>query len=192
MRRNEAKAARNGLLAYIAKDDPSNSARISQLIDTLVSPENRPQPFKEQLLGGGPWQVVYTRGAFLWQVYTSPGKLVTGSSNRAAQDFDPGTRAVLNSGEIAGPAIQVTAVGAYTPTNSSTVLPKEVDVSITGGEINAWGTRIALPIKGSGKFFIEYLDDTIRVFRSTGGGLTVQIREDKLIKLRNSKEKVNN
>jgi hypothetical protein len=187
LRRNELASARNELLNCIAQDDPAKSARISQLIDILISPENRPPPFtkkQEQLLGGGPWQVVYTRGAFLWQVYTSPGKLVTGSSNRAAQDFNPYTRAVLNIGEIFGPAVQVSAVGSYTPTNSNTTLPKEIDVTITGGEINAWGNRIALPIKGKGKFFITYLDDTIRIFKSTGGGITVQIREDKLAKLR--------
>jgi hypothetical protein len=148
--------------------------------------ENRP-PFDEKLLGGGPWQVVYTRGAFLWQLYTSPGKLITGSANKAAQDFNPSTRAVLNSGEIAGPSIQVSAVGQYTPTNSSKALPKEVDVEITGGEINAWGKRIPLPISGAGKFYIEYVDDTIRVFRSTNGSLSVQIREDKLAKLRHKK-----
>ncbi len=184
--RNEVKSARNELLNCISKDDASKSARISELIDILIAPENRPV-FKEQLLGGGPWVVVYTRGAFLWQVYTSPGGKLTGSSNRAAQDFNPNTRAVLNSGEIVGPAIQVSAVGSYTPTNSSTTLPKEVDVTITGGEINAWGKRIPLPISGRGKFFIEYLDDTIRVFRSTNGGLTVQMREDKLAILRKLK-----
>lgn len=184
---SEAKSAQDELLSCIARHDASKSARISELIDILISAENR--RFNENLLGGGPWQVVYTRGAFLWQAYTSPGKLVTGSSNRAAQDFNPRTRAVLNSGEIAGPSIQVSAVGSYTPTNSSTKLPKEIDVTIIGGEIKAWGKIIPLPIKGNGKFYIEYVGDTIRVFRSTNGGLTVQIREDKLAKLRQKEKK---
>ncbi|KAL4519801.1 hypothetical protein Ndes2526B_g01631 [Nannochloris sp. 'desiccata'] len=185
--RSEAKSARNELLSCIAKDDAAKSARISELIDILISPENR--RFDEKLLGGGPWQVVYTRGAFLWQVYTSPGKLVAGTSNRAAQDFNPSTRAVLNTGEIAGASIQVSAVGSYTPADSSITLPKEVGVTITGGEINAWKKKIPLPIKGNGKFYIEYVDDTIRVFRSTNGGLTVQVREDKLAKLRQKEKK---
>lgn len=66
-----------------------------------------------------------------------------------------------------------------------------MDVTITGGEINAWGNRIPLPIKGNGKFYIDYVDDTIRVFRSTNGGLTVQVREDKLEKLRQNEKKGN-
>ena len=70
------------------------------------------------------------------------------------------------------------------PGDSSTVLPKEIDVEITGGEIDAWGRKIKVPIKGKGKFFIEYVDESIRVFRSTGGGLSMQIREDKLEILR--------
>lgn len=44
---------------------------------------------KKQLLDSGPWKEIYTRDAFLWQVHTSSGKLVTGSSNRAAQDLNP-------------------------------------------------------------------------------------------------------
>lgn len=165
----------------IASDDKSKSPRIAQLLQTLLS---NPPPFKEQLLGGGPWQVVYTQGAFLWQAYTSPGQLITRSKNRASQAFNPNTRDVLNSGELAGPSIQVSAVGSYTPVDFSTVLPKEIDVVITGGQLDAWGRKIALPIRGNGKFFIEYLDDTIRVFKSTGGGLSMQIRQDKLEKLR--------
>ena len=177
----QAKSARTELLECIATDDKSKSIRIAQLVETLLA---NPPRFKEQLLGGGPWQVVYTQGAFLWQLYTSPGQLVTRSSNRASQAFDPKTRDVLNSGEIAGPSIQVSAVGSYTPVDSSTVLPKEIDVEITGGEIDAWGRKIKVPIKGKGNFFIEYVDESIRVFRSTGGGLSMQIREDKLDILR--------
>jgi len=31
---------------------------------------------REQLIGGGPWVVVYTRGPLLWQQATSPGKVL--------------------------------------------------------------------------------------------------------------------
>jgi len=31
---------------------------------------------REQLIGGGPWVVVYTRGPLLWQQATAPGKVL--------------------------------------------------------------------------------------------------------------------
>ena len=129
--------------------------------------------------------MVYTQGAFLWQIYTAPGKLLSKKkSSKASQTFDPVTRSVLNSGEILGPSITVSATGKYSPTDASaTTLPKEIDVMISGGQLDIWGREIKLPIRGKGKFFIEYVDDAVRVFRSTGGGISVQVREDVLEKL---------
>jgi hypothetical protein len=180
----EAKAAREEIFRCIASDDGSQAGRVGELVGALLAAP-RP-PFRAQLLGGGPWEVTWTSGAFLWQLYTSPGQLLTRSSNRASQEFDPAAQTALNFGEIAGPAVTVSAAGTYSPTDpKDNALPKEVDVEITGGEVRAWGGTVPLPIRGTGKFWIEYLDDAgIRVFRSTGGGLTMQVRQDVLRRLR--------
>ncbi|KAA6424660.1 MAG: hypothetical protein FRX49_05327, partial [Trebouxia sp. A1-2] len=53
-----------------AGDD--DAERFSQLVDVLLDSE---LPFKEASLGNGEWQVVYTRGALLWQQLTSPGQV---------------------------------------------------------------------------------------------------------------------
>ena len=150
-------------------------------MDELRKGKNNSTPqFQENLLGGGPWRVVYTRGAFLWQLYTQPGQILVKSRNRAAQTFDPtdNRRSVLNEGQIAGSAIQVSAVGQYTPADDSTTLPKEINVEIGGGALEVLGRKISIPIKGRGKFFIEYLDSNVRIFRSVGGGISVQVREE--------------
>lgn len=120
MRRDASKKSRDELLACIKRGTAADVNRASQLIGQLTAAAAQ-QPFREQTLGGGPWQVVYTEGAFLWQLYTSPGKIVLGQKNRASQEFDPrpGSRSVLNFGEVAGPNVFVTAEGVYQPQESA-------------------------------------------------------------------------
>ena len=60
--------------------------------------------------------------------------------------------------------------------------PKAFTVTIEGGAVSlaGQGFTLPLPIQGSGKFEVVYNDDKLRVFRSAGGSLTVQVREDVL------------
>lgn len=48
--------------------------RASELVDVLLGSS---LPFREQLLGGGPWQVVYSRGPLLWQGFTAAGNALS-------------------------------------------------------------------------------------------------------------------
>jgi hypothetical protein len=158
----------------------ADAGRVGELVDVLL--ESR-QPFDEALLGGGPWQVVWTRGPLLWQAYTRPGQLLASRQNRASQDLDPASRRVRNRGELLGAQLFVTADGSYAPQDDSRALPKAVDVSVTGGALHAWGRRLPLPIRGKGTFTIAYLDDKVRLFRG-GKSLSLQIRQDALEQLR--------
>ena len=83
----------------------------------------------------------------MWQLYTQPGQILVKSRNRAAQTFDPtdNRRSVLNEGQIAGSAIQVSAVGQYTPADDSTTLPKEINVEIGGGGTGGVGSQDFYP-----------------------------------------------
>ena len=59
-------------------------------------------------------------------------------------------------------------------------MPVLVRASIEEGELQAFGSKISLPIKGSGKVYVAYLDDSIRVLQNEGGSTTVQMRSDVL------------
>ncbi|KAL0043528.1 hypothetical protein WJX79_007448 [Trebouxia sp. C0005] len=165
-----------------AGDD--DAERFSQLVDVLLDSE---LPFKEASLGNGEWQVVYTRGALLWQQLTSPGQVKsTGrlsykSKRKAGQAFNPLDRSVLNKGELLGSQVTVTAQGTYEPQDSNTTLPKLVKANISGGQITAWGRQIPLPISGTGFFSVMYVDDNIRVFSDQKKGtVSVQMQASKL------------
>jgi len=167
--------ARNELLQCLKLDSNDNKIRISQIVAQLVSTGS---PFDERLLGGGPWMVVYTEGVFLWQIYTSPGKILLGKKNVASQSFNPITKGVLNSGEIAKRDCYVTAVGKYQQTQDNrTHLPVDIEVEVSSGILHIFDRKIPLPIKGRGKFTVCYLDDTLRIFRSQGRGLSVQVKQ---------------
>lgn len=180
LRRQASAKARNELLECIKRGTNSDASRVSEIVAQLSSTA---LPFNESLLGGGPWEVVYTEGAFLWQIYTSPGKILLGRKNAASQAFNPSTRAVLNAGEIAGENLFVTATGEYTPQDSSTTLPKDIDVRVDGGTLHVYGKEISLPIHGRGEFAIAYLDDTLRIFRAPGGRVSVQVKKSSLDRL---------
>lgn len=169
------------------QEGSDDAERFGQLVDILLDSE---LPFKEASLGNGEWQVVYTRGALLWQQLTSPGQVKsTGrlsykSKRKAGQDFSPTDRLVLNKGELLGSQVTVTAQGTYEPQDSNTNLPKVVKANISGGQITAWGRKIPLPISGTGFFSVMYVDDNIRVFSDRKKGtVSVQMQADKLRQL---------
>lgn len=58
-------------------------------------------------------QVRYTRGALLWSVTYSAGRLLD-QSNVASQDFDPAARTATNMAEY-GRSVSVSASGTYAP-----------------------------------------------------------------------------
>lgn len=180
------KSASKEMQAMI-QEGSDDAERFGELVDVLLDSE---LPFKEASLGGGEWQVVYTRGALLWQQLTSPGQIKSDgrlsyrSKRKAGQDFDPSERSVLNKGELLGSQVVVTAQGSYEPQDSHTNLPKLVKANITGGQIQAWGRTIPLPISGTGFFSIMYVDDAVRVFSDQKKGtVSVQLQADKLRQL---------
>lgn len=169
------------LLASAASTQSSTPAdarsKVDALLDQLIGLDSL--KFNEQLLQGGPWRVLYTRGSVqLWKATYSAGKLVK-SSNAASQDLDPATRSVLNKAEYLGDKLWVTASGTYTPLDDSPSLPKPIQANISSGCIHVFGVDIPLPIRGTGLFEVVYLDERVRVFRS-GGALAVQVKEEYL------------
>ena len=62
--------------------------------------------------------------------------------------------------------------------------PKALQANIESGEINLWGLKVPLPIRGSGIFEVLYLDDELRVFRSGQDTYAVQVKEAALPALR--------
>ncbi|KAK9830408.1 hypothetical protein WJX72_011601 [[Myrmecia] bisecta] len=172
-------------LQTLIAEESRDRARYSQLVDELVATE---VPFSEAQLGGGSWEVVYTRGALLWQQAISPGTSnqgkVTSSKNKASQDFVPGERRVINLGELLGKSLYVTAEGTYEPQDDRRRLPKLIKANVSKGTLHILGTKIPLPIKGSGLVFLAYIDSTLRIFRSESGSISVQVRADRLAMLR--------
>ncbi|KAI8469863.1 MAG: hypothetical protein J3K34DRAFT_521872 [Monoraphidium minutum] len=158
------------------------AARASDLVDALIAAQ---LPFDEALLGGGPWVVAYTRGApQLWKATWQTGKAVSGNAgNEASQAFDPDGRSALNKAEYWGGAVYVTAGGSYAPLDDGAATPKAIRADIAFGSLHAFGRDIPLPIRGSGRFEVMYLDDTLRVFRS-GGSISVQVKKSELQRLR--------
>lgn len=59
--------------------------------------------------------------------------------------------------------------------------PKRISVTITQGRLRLGGVELPLPIRGSGRFEVVYLDRDLRIFRSPfppgQGTLTVQVRQ---------------
>lgn len=181
-----AKTASKEIQALI-QEGSEDVERFRELVDVLLDSE---LPFKESSLDGGEWQVVYTRGAPLWQQLTSPGQVKSAgrlsykSKSKAGQDFSASGRVVKNRGELLGGSVVVTAEGTYEPQDSETNLPKLIKANISSGEMVAWGRRIPLPISGSAFVSIMYVDDTVRVLsnRKTGT-VSVQVQADRLRQL---------
>lgn len=179
---------------------------VAGFVDTLLS---TPSPFSEEKLGGGPWQVVYSRGRLLWKGWSAPGKVVN-MKNAASQDFRPEDRTAVNKAEIFGSNVFVTVSGKYCPRserprregikppaeraapdedNEEQVesTPVKIDVRIDGGMLHCFGKTLGLPfIKGQASFDVMYLHDDLRVLRSgnsADSGLVVQIRQEVLSKI---------
>ena len=53
--------------------------------------------------------------------------------------------------------------------------PVAIRADIEEGRLGLWGLEVPLPIRGSGRFEVLFLDDGLRIFRS-GGSLAVQIK----------------
>lgn len=170
------------LLQLLTADSgEGSSSAVRQRIDTLLNELQALEglQFDEQLLQGGPWRVLYTRGTpQLWKATYSAGKLVR-ASNAASQDLDPAGRTVVNRAEYLGDKLWVTASGTYVPLNDTPGLPQPIQANISSGLIHLWGLDIPLPIRGTGYFEVLYLDDRLRVFRS-GGALAVQVKQQYL------------
>eukprot|EP00197_Chlamydomonas_leiostraca_P003291 CAMPEP_0202872366 /NCGR_PEP_ID=MMETSP1391-20130828/21038_1 /ASSEMBLY_ACC=CAM_ASM_000867 /TAXON_ID=1034604 /ORGANISM="Chlamydomonas leiostraca, Strain SAG 11-49" /LENGTH=173 /DNA_ID=CAMNT_0049553391 /DNA_START=105 /DNA_END=623 /DNA_ORIENTATION=+ len=97
-----------------ALSDPGASR---QEVDVLLDELSDSQlPFREELLGGGPWRVVYTRGSLLlWEALQRPATALSRANNAASQDLDPLGRTVVNKAEFWGARVYVTASGTYSP-----------------------------------------------------------------------------
>eukprot|EP00891_Asterochloris_glomerata_P002282 jgi/Astpho2/2282/Aster-x0524 len=170
-------------------------AAFSQAVDVLL--ESR-LAFQEQSLGGGEWQVVYTRGRLLWQQITSPGRApavgrLSYKSKRkasrprmAGQTFDPASRSALNRGDLIPGLLSVQASGTYEPQGSAARLPLNVQANIKGGELLIGSFRVPLPISGTGQFSVMYVDPDIRVFSDPQRGtVSVQMKASRLEQLLN-------
>lgn len=195
--------AANGI-KHAMQFDPVNICEVAGFVDTLLS---TPSPFSEEKLGGGPWQVVYSRGPLLWQGWSAPGKVVN-MKNVASQDFRPEDRTAVNKAEVFGGKVFVTASGSYCPDDELQQqhqkqqgnkegeeeeedqvqqTPVKINVSIVGGQLHWFGRTIGLPfIKGKGSFNVMYVHDDVRVLRNgdnANSGLVVQIRQEVLPEL---------
>ncbi|KAK9826161.1 hypothetical protein WJX81_002496 [Elliptochloris bilobata] len=182
--RQRISPARTELMSLVAEGS-RDLARARQLVDALIAER---VPFDESLLGGGPWQVVFSSGPLLWQAWTALGDSLTPRrigrrTNKASQDFDPAQRSVVNRGEVLGAYVFVTASGTYRPLDASATTPVEIKASIESGCLHLGRRQVGLPIKGSGRVSIAYLDADLRVFRSSSGSTTVQMREAELARL---------
>lgn len=169
MHRSKSNPLRDELLSLLSEPSPASS-EIFELIERLTSST---EPFKEELLGGGPWQVVYTSGPLLWQRITG-GKRAA----KASQEFIPNGRQIINRGTFLGTRAEVTAQGTYrlAEEEDATSLPMRIVASVATGQLIAFGFNIPLPIKGSGLVDLLYLDQNVRIFRSPQGSVTVQKR----------------
>lgn len=176
----KAGAAKQQLLEELRSPKPDKQ-RIGEACDALIAAK---VPFKEALLGGGPSQVVFTRGPLLWQLSTQSGSRVSSATgNQAWQDFRPSSKEVVNYGELLGSSVFATASGSYQAADEERLCPKLVRASIERGALSVWGLEIPLPIRGQGLVYVAYLDDQMRIFQATNGSLSVQVRQDLLPKL---------
>lgn len=175
-KQDPVKQQRRELLRLLVEDTQPDDQTVATLVQALIDAH---VPFKESLLGGGPWVVRYTSGTpQLWKVSYQGGKVLN-RNNRASQDLNPNGRTVVNRAEYYSGKLYVTASGTYLPEDDSMETPKAVSALISSGSLHLFGITIPLPIRGTGVFQVEYLDDCLRIFRS-GGAIAVQVRQDKL------------
>ena len=85
LRRSIVDDARAELLELV-REGSTDLSRAGELVDILLDSK---LPFREAQLGGGPFEVVYSRGALLWQGFTAAGnalskRRVARSANRVS------------------------------------------------------------------------------------------------------------
>ena len=61
-------------LLELVRQGSTDLSRAGELVDVLLDSR---LPFKEALIGGGPWEVVYSRGPLLWQGFTAAGNALS-------------------------------------------------------------------------------------------------------------------
>ena len=96
-----------------------------------------------------------------------------------------GADTVTNVGELLGPALEVRVSGTLQEEDPSDLIaPKRFRADITQGQLCAVGPGrelcLPLPIKGTGIFDGQYLDDRLRIGQNLNGGgaRIVQVRVD--------------
>ena len=67
--------------------------------------------------------------------------------------------------------------------DASSTTPVWIEASIESGCLHIRQRQLGLPIRGSGKVSIAYLDNSLRIFRDSRGSIAVQVREDELERL---------
>ncbi len=61
-------------LLELVRQGSTDLSRAGELVDILLDSR---LPFKEALIGGGPWEVVFSRGPLLWQGFTAAGNALS-------------------------------------------------------------------------------------------------------------------
>lgn len=154
--------------------DAATSARERDEIERLVELEvekleSRPVRFSRKDIFG-PWEARYVQRAE-WQRYFS----FFPKSNKAFQWLSEDGQ-VKNIAQAFGEACYVVAQGRTEEQSAQCVTPFVIDVSVEGGELVFSGSRrIPLSfIRGTGRIFVNYIDEDLRVLRSDTGGLAIQ------------------
>mmetsp|Transcript_28608 Transcript_28608/g.62637 ORF Transcript_28608/g.62637 Transcript_28608/m.62637 type:complete len:251 (-) Transcript_28608:49-801(-) len=153
------------------------NSRVRSLVDELVQAGG---VYDESCMDGR-WQVVHTQGPLLWKQFWDPLRS-SRTANRSFQDFDLEAGTVMNSSELRGESVVVSAGGSFEPEDESQDLPKRFIAFIEEGGIT-FGERIfGLPIQGEGYFDVVYMDPQVplRIFRGSNGSLAVQVPESVL------------
>lgn len=159
------------LLTSGSDDTSTTRSTVDKLVDQLIR-EHAGKPFTERQLGRGPWQVRYSRGPLAWKGWTGAKK-----GNAASQEFITETKEIINTGEILGNWITVSASGRFKTVGENGRLPVMIRASVEGGKVCVLGKEIELPIRGKGEVKLMFIDDRLRVFQSPrNGATTVQVR----------------
>ena len=77
--------ARRALLTQLRTPKPDRVRLDAAAVELVQAAQAGGAPFDEQVIGGGPWRVVHTKGALPWQAWTSAGernKVRCGSGGR--------------------------------------------------------------------------------------------------------------
>ena len=130
-----------------------------------------------------------------WRALVARAVQAVAGKSRAGQWFTLGDASstsapeALNFAELFAGLVIITAWGVFRPKPTcadaedpdklaqGASYPLGFDVQIAGGDIRVAGRRWKLPICGPGEFEVLYGDESVRVFRSSGG-IAVQVPSD--------------